>query len=60
MHLDVSGATGGFDAMENKAHKTELTGGTLSSPAGLVLCHKQIRSKKESRIWTWEVLFCMS
>lgn len=52
MHLDVSGATGGFDAMENKAHKTELTGGTLSSPAGLVLCHKQIRSKKESRIWT--------
>lgn len=52
MHLDANGATVGFHAMENKAHKTELTGGTLSSPARLVLSHKQIRPKKESRIWT--------
>lgn len=56
MHLDANGATVGFHAMENKAHKTELTGGTLSSLTGLVLSHKQIRPKKESRIWTWEVL----
>lgn len=52
MHLDANGATGGFDAMENKAHKTELTVGILSSSAGLVLSRKQIRPKKESRIWT--------
>lgn len=29
MHLDANGATVGFHAMENKAHKTELTGGTF-------------------------------
>lgn len=52
MHLDANGATVVFDAMENNTHKTELTGGTLSSPAGLVLCCKQISPKKESRIWT--------